>query len=189
MQGGSGKAIFATSSALSINTGNNKFFNRSVDLYSTNATWSAGLLYSGGAATFGIKPGALFDITGDLTAPFSSYVNYLTCMNQGTLRKSAGGGAATLTWVVNNSGNVSALSGTLDLVAGGASSGNFNAAATAIVNFGGLQQTLNGGANFSGAGLHRIQNGQLDFNTDLTVGTLFELGLGGILSGVEAPTG
>src|SRR5213078_2354147 len=64
-----------------------------------------------------------------------------------------------------------------------ASSGNFNAAASAIVNFGGLQQTLSGGANVSGAGLHRIQNGQLDFNTDLTVSTLFQLGLGGILSG------
>src|SRR2546427_11647232 len=82
MQGGSGKAIFTNSSVVTINGPNNKFFNRSADLYST-ATWSEGLLYSGGAATFTIKPGGLFDIIGDLTAPYSSYVNYLTCTNQG----------------------------------------------------------------------------------------------------------
>src|SRR5439155_1452607 len=102
MQGGSGKAIFTNTSVVTINGPNNKFFNRSADLYST-ATWSEGLLYSGGAATFTIKSGALFDITGDLTAPYSGYVNYLTCVNQSTLRKSAGVGTASLTWVVNNS--------------------------------------------------------------------------------------
>jgi len=183
MQGGSGKAIFTNGSTLTITTGNNKFFNRSVDLYTSNAVWSAGLLYSGGTATFTIKPGAIFDIAGDQIAPFSSYINYLTCVNQGLVLKSTGSGGASLTWIVDNSGTVSALNGLLDLAGGGSSSGNFNAAASATVNFGGLTQTLNGGANFSGGGLHRIQNGQLDFNTDLVVGTLFELGISGTLSG------
>src|SRR5712691_4744967 len=183
MQGGTGKAIFTNSSTLSITTGNNKFLNRTVDLYTTNAVWSAGLLYSGGAATFTIKPGAIFDVAGDLSAPFSGYVNYLTCANQGVLRKSVGAGGASLTWIVNNTGIVSAQNGLLDLVGGGSSSGNFNAASGATLNFGGLVQTLYGGTIFTGAGLHRIQNGQLDFNTDLLVGTLFELGLSGTMSG------
>src|SRR5882724_11719614 len=111
---GSGKTIFTNTSVVTINGPNNKFFNRSADLYST-ATWSEGLLYSGGAAIFTIKPGGLFDIIGDLTAPYSSYVNYLTCTNQGILRKSTGPGTASLTWVVNNFATVRSQSGTLDL--------------------------------------------------------------------------
>src|SRR5262249_45603842 len=158
---GSGKITFTNASVLSITSGNNKFFNKSVDLYTTNAVWSAGLLYSGGAATFTVQPSGIFDVAGDLSAPYSGYVNYLVCANHGVLRKSTGPGSAALAWVVNNTGSVSSLSGLLDLQEGGSSSGNFNAATGATLNFGGLTQILNGGSSFTGGGVQRVQNGQL----------------------------
>src|SRR6185436_12316745 len=166
-----------------ITSGNNKFLNHSVDLYTTNASWNNGLLYSGGAATFTIKPGAIFDVAADVTALYSSYVNYLTCVNQGLLRKSGGVTTATLTWIMNNAGTVLSQSGTLDLVGGGNSIGLFLSAASSVINYGGLVQTLNPGANLIGPGLHRAQNGQLDFNADLLVFSPFELGPSGTLSG------
>src|SRR5436190_6425523 len=48
MRGGTGKVILTNGSVLAITSGNNKFFDHSVDLYTTNASWNNGLLYSGG---------------------------------------------------------------------------------------------------------------------------------------------
>src|SRR5436190_17629459 len=71
MRGGTGKMILTNCSVLAITSGNYTFFNHSVDLYTTNASWNNGLLYSGGGATFTIKPGAIFDVLADVTAPYS----------------------------------------------------------------------------------------------------------------------
>jgi uncharacterized repeat protein (TIGR01451 family) len=75
--------------------------------------------------------------------------------NSGTLRKSAGTGTSPVSGVlVNNTGTVQALSGTLSLAGGGTSTGNFIAMAGATLDFGGGTQaiTLGPSNNISGAG-------------------------------------
>ena len=75
--------------------------------------------------------------------------------NSGTFRKSAGTGTSPVYGVlVNNTGTVQALTGTLSLAGGGTSTGSFNAAAGATLDFGGGTQviTLSPTSSISGAG-------------------------------------
>ena len=57
-------------------------------------------------------------------------------INGGTVKKSAGAGSCYLQWQVNSTGLVAAQTGTLDLNAGGNSSGQFDVSAGATLNAG-----------------------------------------------------
>lgn len=63
----------------------------------------------------------------------------------GTLTKSAGTGTSTIGVILNNSGTVSAASGTLDLVGGGTHTGNFTASNGATLAFSAGTHTFTGG--------------------------------------------
>jgi fibronectin-binding autotransporter adhesin len=75
-------------------------------------------------------------------------------INSGTVKKSAGTGAATLAWPLTNqsSGQVLVQSGTLQLYNIGSSSGLFNAAGGATLAFSNTGGTLDASSTISGAG-------------------------------------
>ncbi|MBL8481950.1 MAG: choice-of-anchor D domain-containing protein, partial [Rhodocyclaceae bacterium] len=88
--------------------------------------------------------------------------------NSGTLRKSAGAGTTSVQVEFNNSGSVEVQSGTINLSAGGAHTGNFSTAAATTLQFGGGTHNLNGGAaNTSGNFV--IAAGTVNVNTAYTV--------------------
>jgi uncharacterized repeat protein (TIGR01451 family) len=81
--------------------------------------------------------------------------NAASVNNSGTFRKSGGTGTSPVSGVlVNNTGTVQALTGALSLAGGGTSTGSFNAAAGATLDFGGGTQmiTLSPTSSISGAG-------------------------------------
>ncbi len=145
----------------------------------------SGALHVQGGGVLQNATGGLLDIQGDLTITSSYNVGAIT--NSGTIRKSAGGGTATITVPLINSGTLDAKSGQIQY-------------SRAI--------TLNDGSVLSGAGTNFV-NGSLTLNGTFNsqnlilgsggvagTGTLLgtaqwqasQLGQGGTLSLVIAPT-
>jgi hypothetical protein len=130
--------------------------------------WSAGNLNIGGgfAGTHYtiISSSGLFDIQGDVTLGYiSNGVIHFT--NTGTVRKSAGSGAASLgpshsSLNFNNNGTVEVQSGALQL-ANGTSAGVFNVSTGATLEFIGGSHVLHTSATFNGPGLTRVAGGTL----------------------------
>ena len=130
--------------------------------------------------------------------------------NAGTFRKSASIGTTTVVGGVsfNNSGSVEIQSGTLvfgggftnngtvnlspgatnRLAAGGVSDGPFIAAATAVVEWIGGTFTLNPGAPLNGAGVYRLNGGNVTVAADLTVENLDLVSAVSTLAGSGAVT-
>jgi hypothetical protein len=92
-----------------------------------------------------------------------------TFTNTGTVRKSAGAGAVTLSVsFFTNANLVDVQSGTLNLSAGGASTGTFNTAGGASLRFTGGLHALNDGATFTGNGSAGVAGGTLVINAVAT---------------------
>ena len=81
----------------------------------------------------------------------------MTFNNSGTLAKTTGAGSDNFTGVLNNTGTVSVLNGTLSLGGGGTSSGIFSVASGAILELA-SNFTFNNGAQISGPGVVRLAN-------------------------------
>ena len=117
--------------------------------------WNAGTLAIGTSATFTNQPGAVFDLQGDV-ALADLGGGGLTLQNSGILRKSSGGGTATLIMAqLINTGLVDVLSGTLVLAGAVSGAGSYNAlGAGTQLDFTG--ETLLNGAALGGSGLKRL---------------------------------
>ena len=125
------------------------------------ATWTAGRTDHGLGAV--INNSGTWDAQSDDDFLFNQGGTRGTFNNSGTLTKSAGTVATDVDMAVNNThpGVVSASSGTLSLNAGGTSTGSFSATGAAVVDFGGLTQTitLDAAASIGGTGTIRFSGG------------------------------
>jgi uncharacterized repeat protein (TIGR01451 family) len=162
-------------------------------------------------AIINIDSGGVFDIQNDYNVYIFGGTPNPTWNNAGIIRKTAGSavtglGAGTL----NNTGSVQAHAATLQFSGGGTSSGNFDTAAGASLNFSSNTFTLNTGTTFTGAGFGGTTGGILTLagtvnaqNLKMTGGTINGTGTltvtntfnhtGGYLSGsgviLNIPTG
>jgi len=127
--------------------------------------------------------------------------------NAGTFRKSVSSGTTTVQSGIgfNNSGSVEIQTGTLlciggftnngavtlsagasnRLAGGGSATGTFTAPATALVEWTSGTFTLNSGAQLNGAGLYRLNGGNLPANLDLAVENLDLVSAFSTLSGTS----
>lgn len=113
--------------------------------------------------------GGTFDFQGD-GIPFIQFGSAVLA-NAGLLRKVAATGTTTINLSCNNSGSVQALSGTLDLGAGGTSSGQFVAAPGADLMFGGGTHSLQSASLVTGAGAINVSSGTVNIQGQISAGS------------------
>ena len=134
--------------------------------FAGNTTWAAsGNINTGQGATVNNLPGAVFDIqvTNSRGITFNQGNPETVFNNQGTVKKTVDTGLAFINVVFNNSGLVQSQAGTLDLERGGASSGDFEAAAPGILRFDGGTHTLDADSSVFGSGTVQVSNGTVNF--------------------------
>src|SRR6185436_1915369 len=107
--------------------------------------------------------------------------------NAGTFHRTDGGATTMAAGVeFNNSGLVEIETGTLGLAGGGSATGTFNAAGGALVEWTSGTFTLNPGAQLNGAGLYKLNVGNVTANANLTVTNLDLVNFNSTLSGTGA---
>jgi hypothetical protein len=119
-------------------------------------TWSGGLLLLNNATINNLASGTIdAQLDGIFGVSTPNVVN-----NAGTFKKSVGTGTVQVNATFNNTGNVQVTAGTLQLLAGGASSGAFTAAAGSTLE---LTRThdLSATSQISGAGIIGIGIGDI----------------------------
>ena len=130
-------------------------------------SWVGGIIQTGGYggtagnSTIDNAVGGVFDVQFDGQIRVLNGTNVIT--NEGTFKKSAGGGAASIAPAFNNTGVVEGDSGVLSLQGGGTSSGSFVVGAGGDVQFAGGVYTITGGGS-SGAGVVEVAAGALLVN-------------------------
>ena len=147
------------------------------------------------------RPGASFNALG--AGALLSTLSASRFDNAGIFRKWDSTGTTTVGMSFNNSGSVEIQSGalvinggftnrgavnlspgtTIRLAAGGVSDGTLAAAATAVVEWTGGTFTLNPGTPLNGAGVYRLNGGNVMVAADLTVENLALLSLSSTLGG------
>jgi hypothetical protein len=167
------------------------------------ATWTGtGNIVVSGRSVFNNKANATFDVQNDVRLVYASLGG--TFNNDGTLRKSRGGGTTAIEVDLNNNGVVdvaSGVTGVLSFAGGGTSGGSFTVAAQATldfavgggrtltaasslssagtVSFSGSTTAIYGSYNVSGSTI--ITGGEVDFNSVAT--TVTAALSGGLLAG------
>ncbi len=150
--GGSG--VFNANAGIATSGASLKEFNttRTLNLSGTSTmTGTGGLRLWGG--TINVNPGATFDIQADIGIALQTGSPLVS--NNGTFRKSAGGGTSSVGVPFNNAATVDLQSGTLVFSANGTHAGAFSGAAGTTLQFGGGTHDLSGNvsvAAFSVAG-------------------------------------
>jgi len=127
------------------------------------ATWISGQIRAGTGTA--INNTGTWDTRSDsqIQGVFNGGVGTLT--NSGTLLKSAGSGATTVSIPFINSGLVNVQSGTVNFNAGGSGTGSFTAStAAAALQFGGGTFNLNAGSTLAGPGTVLLSLGTLNVN-------------------------
>jgi hypothetical protein len=114
-------------------------------------------------------PGGLVDLAADVS--LDSYSGG-SIINQGTLRKSGGSGAASINTALYNYGTVDAQSGTIAVNSGGSASGAFIAAAGASCDFDSSFSFM-AGAAFGGAGTNLLASGNMSFSGSILCTNLY----------------
>jgi autotransporter passenger strand-loop-strand repeat protein len=153
-------------------------------------TWAEGTIELGfnrftgsplGNATIDNAAGATFDVA--YAGAISNGVGTNVFDNAGTLNTNGLNGTAVIGVAFDNTGTISgtSTSGTLSLEGGGSSTGVFNIAAGAVVQFNGGDFTLSGGSG-SGTGTLLIAGGEVTVGANTTLGTGFGQN-GGTLDG------
>ena len=176
---GTGKVAIPESGRLSISGASDKLLvTRTIDNLGTT-TWSGvGDIRSGSGAVFNNLAGAVFDVRNDRA--FSNDLGGASQFNNaGTFRKSAGGLTTSINLTFANTGTVDVDSGTLSYTTGGSSSGEFDVATGATLQFPSNTFTLSTGATVTGAGTTLVNGGTLTIggaatalNLDVVGGTL-----------------
>ena len=116
-------------------------------------------------------PGATFDFQADVTLRTNYEVSGAgTFNNQGTLEKSADTTSDTTNFeaILNNSGTVQVLSGTLSLQGGSTEMGSLTVSAGGTLGFDSGTYTLGNGNNISGTGTVEIGGGTVNVNAGST---------------------
>ena len=134
--------------------------------FAGNTTWTAsGNINTGIGAAINNLPGAVFDIqlTNSRGITQNQGGSNTVFNNQGTVKKTVDTGLAFINVVFNNSGLVQSQAGTPDLERGGASSGDFEAAAPGILRFDGGTHTLDADSSVFGNGTVQVSNGTVNF--------------------------
>ncbi|HEX9727684.1 MAG TPA: hypothetical protein VGA37_04210 [Gemmatimonadales bacterium] len=145
-----------------------------------DASWTAGELSAGNLGTLVVAPGATFDAQADgffMDADFGVAPHLVV---NGTLLRTTGTGVVDIDGLVDNTGLVHVLSGTLGADGGGTSTGTFTVDAGATLRFGGGTQSLNAGSDVNGAGTVQVAGGVTTVNdlytptgvTQVTAGTI-----------------
>ncbi|HTP08782.1 MAG TPA: hypothetical protein VMP08_11050, partial [Anaerolineae bacterium] len=209
--GGSGATTIGSSATLTVTWGGGSWACPSMNGRTLNILGGAVLTASDGHYVY-LQGGSLINNAGlfdlqDGAALYSSGGDVVN--NAGLLRKVGGTGTSSLNGVaLNNTGTVQVLTGTLNLAGGGTSSGSFNAASGATLNFGGgthvitlaLASSINGAGTvgvsggtvtIGGSGAYAtggtaISGGTLNLNRDGTTGN-FNFN-GGTLAGSNTLT-
>lgn len=185
--GGSGATTIGSSAMLTVTWGGGSWACPQMNGRTLNILGAAVLTASDGHYVY-LQGGSVISNAGTLDLQDSAqiYANdgASGVHNTGLLRKVGGTGTGTLDGVaLNNTGTVQVLTGTLNLIGGGTSSGNFNAAAGATLNFGGGTHaiTLTPASSINGAGTLGVSNGTVTIGgsgtyaagiTSITGGTL-----------------
>jgi autotransporter family porin len=203
---GSGRTIILPSAALQISSAlvslNTRFLDNAGSIFWTGT----GNINLNSGAIITNRPGALFSVQN--AAAFGSANLSGRFENAGILRKSLNTGTTTFgpTTVLNNYSTVEIQTGTLlcsggftnngvvnlsagttnRLAGGGSAIGQFNAPATALVEWTAGTFALNAGSQLNGSGLYRINGGTLISALDMAVGNL-DL-LNGALNGAGTVT-
>lgn len=124
-----------------------------------SATWMGqGTLTGQNGAALVNRPGARFLAQSDAT--FDSPSSGAAFNNAGTFRKTGASGVTTFHAQFNNAGTVEVRAGTVSFTNGGSSSGAFQVAAGATLEFGLGTHTLGRDSSITGAGTVRIRGGQ-----------------------------
>ncbi|MEK7445750.1 MAG: hypothetical protein AABZ70_12920, partial [candidate division NC10 bacterium] len=160
MSGGAAQTVVASGATLNI-TGAVSLSRRIDNFGTTTWTGTGNISTSGGGSSvvFDNKTGGQFLIQNDQSIVGDGSVAEVV-VNSGTITKSVATGTTTIgtsavTFTNNAAAVVDVQTGTLAIAGGGSSSGNFNMAAGAFLNFTGAY-TLNAGASITGAGSARL---------------------------------
>ena len=125
----------------------------------------ANVIFAPGDGRVDNLTGGLYEIQGDGGIIYTNwYETAAQFNNSGTLRKSAGSGVSVIgrtdsgwTIIFSNTGTVEVDSGTLKIAGrGGTSTGLFDVASGAVLEFAGQGHTFGEGARFTGEGLTRL---------------------------------
>jgi hypothetical protein len=137
---GGGTLIVSPSATLALDSVSGPFSSGSWTIENRGTfDWMRGNLHNSDPMTINNRPEALFNVRngGSLGSGNSGRI----LNNEGTVRKSEGTGRAEIAMIFNNSGSVQVAAGTLAIVKGGVSSGDFSFAA-------GTTLELRGGDDF-----------------------------------------
>lgn len=147
---GSGTTAVAAGGQLQISGADLKTISQRTISNAGTITWSGDGAISAQSSTLLNLPGGVFDIQND--AIFFGFA--YTIANGGTLKKSVGSGTTTLSAIINNSGVVTAESGTLELQSDGfsTSSGSFQASAGHAIAFSGAGHVLTAASSVAATG-------------------------------------
>lgn len=152
-------------------------------------SWAGdGNINSGGGAELRVQPGGTFAVNGNglFLHSLGGSLPRVVVEPAGTLVRSISTAAATFFVPLDNAGVTQVLTGTLDL-RGGTSSGQFDVADSAQLDFAGGSFLLNNGTQFTGAGLVRVAGGTLDVTASTVFNPRVHL-VSGTLQGVDAAT-
>ena len=168
--GGSGATTVGSGATLTVTWGGGMWACPQMTGRTLNILGGAVLTASDGHYVY-LQGGSIINNAGilDLQDNAKLYTNSggISVNNVGLLRKVGGAGTGTLdTVALNNAGTVQVLTGTLNLAGGGTSSGSFNAAAGAMLNFGGGTHviTLAPASNINGAGTMGVSGGTVSID-------------------------
>jgi hypothetical protein len=165
--GSSGSVLVVTAIGGMTLSGATKYFDGGTLINNGAGSWSVGQVACYNSPVFSNAPGATFDLTADGTA-FTIYSGSPLLANAGTLRKTAGTGATTISVPCANSGSVQANSGTLALTLTDGS-GSFTTASGATLSVSGTA-TLSSSSTISGAGNFTMTSGAITNNGTFNVG-------------------
>ena len=189
---GSGRTVIAEGATCDVGSTDNVGLNPRTFENAGKVNWigSAWLAYGNGAVITN-RPSGVFEAQSDayLAHAFGAAPHF---DNAGTFRKSPGTGVTKIGGGFNNYGTVDVKTGTLEyvgaftnhslvimaagathrLTSGGSATGVFEAAAGGLVEFTSGIYHLMDGAQFIGAGLHRINGGSLSVNGNVSAENL-----------------
>jgi len=181
-----GQLLVANDAVLSLSGAATKYLAGTV----TNAgtiNVGSGLAFDGNSVQVVNQPGALVDLQGDYTIYPSTGWSGMQFINAGTFRKSAGTNTATVSGIpFLHTGNVAALSGTLEFQGGGTLAGTCTTTSGTAITFNGGSFGLLPSAVFNGAGFVGMTRGTISLSG--TLATVMGWSGGEILGGWSIAT-
>ncbi len=128
------------------------FQNYEVEL-AGSGNWTGSAPISGSNAVLRVAAGGLLDLSGDPSLYNNGYYPNPPAVNVvGTLKRTASAGVVAIGGTLNDSGTVSVQTGTLRLGGGGTSTGVFDVASGATLDFAGGTHTLGTASSITGPG-------------------------------------